>query len=96
LLFEDKEGALDFLKTALTQVGDTVRKWQYKRAKIFLKWLIDKLCYIAREQTYDPMKDNHYKRTQIVHVNLGFNVGSEDGGGRFAVVLWAPQKSKTI
>lgn len=95
-IFESVMGALDFLKSTLTMIGNTVRKWDYKKANIFLGWLETKLNYVKQENTYDPLKDNFYKRGEIVHVELGFNVGSEEGGGRFAVVLWAPQKSKTM
>ncbi|WP_003545442.1 type II toxin-antitoxin system PemK/MazF family toxin [Desulfotomaculum nigrificans] len=96
LLFENTIGALDYLKNILTKVGDTIRKWESKRGYIFLNWLDVKLNYLQREKYYDPIKDHYYKRGQIVHVDFGFNVGGEIGGSRFAIVLWAPQKSTTV
>jgi mRNA interferase MazF len=49
-----------------------------------------------KEATYDPKKDNYYKRGDIVHVDLGFNIGNEIGGKRFAIVCWSPQSSGTM
>lgn len=95
-IYEDVMGALDYLRTTLNEVGKIVKDWEHKRGCIFLKWLKTKLKYIKKELTYDPIQDNFYKRGDIVHVDLGFNIGSEDGGGRFAIVLWSPQKSKTM
>lgn len=95
-LFGEVKPALEKLKNTLTKVGETIRNWELKRGKLFVNWLNKKIDYIEKEQDYDPLMDNYYKRRDIVHVDLGFNVGSEDGGGHYAIVLWASQKSKTI
>lgn len=96
VIFKNTEGALDYLKGILTFISNEVREWEHKRAKIFLDWLHKKLIFAQREKTYNPLEDNYYKRKDIVHVDFGFNVGSEIGGERFAIILWAPQKSKNV
>ncbi|WP_414733455.1 type II toxin-antitoxin system PemK/MazF family toxin [Acetobacterium carbinolicum] len=55
----------------------------------------DKLCYwiktyanfINYEQRFDPKKLRRYKRGEIIKIDLGFRVGSEEGGLHYAIVL---------
>lgn len=55
----------------------------------------DKLCYwiddwtrfLKRETTFRPTSLRRYKRGEIIKVHLGFNIGSEEGGLHYAVVI---------
>ncbi len=55
----------------------------------------DKLCYwindwknfLSYEPQFNPIKLKRYKRGEIIKVHLGFNVGSEEGGLHYAVVI---------
>lgn len=69
-----------------------------KRADLISYWLKDFQQYISQEKTFDASKIKSYKRGDVVKVNLGFNVGSEQGGLRYAIVLDKDNKhnSKTI
>lgn len=96
MLLEDSPNGIEKLNEALETIRAAVPRWDEKRALILANWLIRKMEYLESEGCYQPKRDNYYKRGQIVHVDFGFNVGSEDGGGRFAVVLWSPQDSKTM
>lgn len=60
-----------------------------------LQSVADKLCYwfedyinfLGREQSFDPTKYPKYKKGQIIKVHLGFNIGSEEGGLHYAMVI---------
>lgn len=69
-----------------------------KRADLISYWLKDFQAYISREKSFDPSRIKSYKRGDVIKVNLGFNVGSEQGGLRYAIVLDKNNKhnSKTI
>lgn len=69
-----------------------------KRADLISYWLKDFQVYISREKSFDPSRIKSYKRGDVIKVNLGFNVGSEQGGLRYAIVLDKNNKhnSKTI
>lgn len=50
-------------------------------------WLEDWTTFLAFESQFSPMSLRRYKRGEIIKVHLGFNVGSEEGGLHYAVVL---------
>jgi mRNA interferase MazF len=94
--YEDVPGAMAYFQGILDDIRDKVKLFEHKRASIYIDWLKAKLQYIFKEDTYDPKKDIYYKRGEIVHVDLGFNIGNEIGGKRFAIVCWSPQSSGTM
>lgn len=69
-----------------------------KKADLISYWLKDFQTYISQETSFDPTRIKSYKRGDVIKVNLGFNVGSEQGGLRYAIVLDKDNKhnSKTI
>lgn len=69
-----------------------------KRADLISYWLRDFQSYISQEKSFNASKIKSYKRGDVVKVNLGFNIGSEQGGLRYAVVLDKNNKhnAKTI
>lgn len=69
-----------------------------KRADLISYWLKDFQRYISQEKDFDASKIKSYKRGDVIKVNLGFNIGSEQGGLRYAIVLDKNNKhnSKTI
>lgn len=69
-----------------------------KRADLISYWLKDFQQYLLQEKSFDASRIKSYKRGDVVKVNLGFNVGSEQGGLRYAIVLDKDNKhnSKTI
>ncbi|HGN5216767.1 TPA: type II toxin-antitoxin system PemK/MazF family toxin [Streptococcus pyogenes] len=50
-------------------------------------WIKDWVEYLRREEKFNPQKMLKYKRGSIVKVHLGFNVGSEEGGLHYAIVV---------
>lgn len=69
-----------------------------KKADLISYWLKDFQTYLSQETSFDPARIKAYKRGDVIKVNLGFNVGSEQGGLRYAIVLDKDNKhnSKTI
>lgn len=81
-----------FLDTLIQTPADA------KRADLISYWLKDFQLYISQEKSFDASKIKSYKRGDVIKVNLGFNIGSEQGGLRYAIVLDKNNKhnSKTI
>lgn len=50
-------------------------------------WLEDWTTFLGFEPQFSPRSLRRYKRGEIIKVHLGFNVGSEEGGLHYAVVL---------
>lgn len=57
------------------------------RADKICYWLNDWTKFIDFERTFSPFSLRRYKRGEIIKVHLGFNIGSEEGGLHYAVVL---------
>ena len=74
--------ALDDLKNVVNTKLDS------KTQRLMTQWLKEWAGMIDREKSgFDPKKMMTYKPGDIVSVNFGFNVGSEQGGRRPAVVI---------
>lgn len=50
-------------------------------------WMDDWTTFLSYELRFSPTSLRRYKRGEIIKVHLGFNVGSEEGGLHYAVVL---------
>lgn len=50
-------------------------------------WFEDYIRFLNRENNCDITKFPKYKKGQIVKVHLGFNIGSEEGGLHYAMVI---------
>lgn len=58
-----------------------------KKVDLLAYWLETFSGYLLDEQKFDYSKIPSYKRGDVISVNLGFNVGSEQGGLHYAIVL---------
>lgn len=58
-----------------------------KKADTLAFWLETFSDYLKREDDFDYSSLPRYERGNIISVNLGFNVGSEQGGLHYAVVI---------
>ncbi len=74
------DSALQALKTAITQLPG-------KKQNIIADWLFTWSKYLSFEHNFKPEKLRHFRCGDIVHLHLGFNVGSEQGGAHYAVVV---------
>lgn len=59
----------------------------YKKSALITYWLNDYKNYLENEDSFTPTKLVKYKRGSIIKVNLGFNIGNEQGGLHYCVVL---------
>lgn len=75
---------LDKYLEMLINTGDP--KFEGKADKLSY-WLEDWSTFLQYETQFDPKKLKRYKRGEIIKVHLGFNVGSEEGGLHYAVVI---------
>lgn len=58
-----------------------------KKANLLSYWLQDFFNYIEQEETFNSSFLKEYSRGDIIKANLGFNVGNEEGGLHYCVVL---------
>ena len=58
-----------------------------KKANLISYWLKDYIRYIENEETFSCEKLKKYSRGDIIKVNLGFNIGNEEGGLHYCDVL---------
>ncbi len=58
-----------------------------KKKKLLNYWISQYVNYLDFEDKFKPQKLLRYKKGSIINVNLGFNVGSEEGGLHYCVVL---------
>jgi len=91
----DDPASVTLLDGVLAKLRNFILAMELKSGTILVKWLDKKMSYIRQEKT-SASTAGYYSRGQIVHVDLGFNVGSEEGGGRFAVVLWTEANAGTV
>ena len=79
--------ALESISNILNYYHSSTDKSQNKKASLLSYWLIDYMKMLKREETFDSTKLKRYKRGEIVKVHLGYNIGSEQGGLHYAIVL---------
>lgn len=58
-----------------------------KKAELISYWVHDFIRMTNFEDIFKPTKNKRYKKGDIIKVHLGFNIGSEEGGLHYAVVL---------
>ena len=73
----------NFISAGINSSSDT----DYKKAALVSYWLNDFYKYMSWETNFAPQKLKRYERGDIVKINLGFNIGSEEGGLHYAVVI---------
>lgn len=74
------DNALQELKVAISELPA-------KKQGIIADWILTWTKYLRYERTFIPDMLGRYKRGDIVHLNLGFNVGNEQGESHYAVVV---------
>jgi len=79
----------DTLEVVLSELKDTILKQlDFKQAKILTYWLNDwNNIFLKNEVDFNPNELIKYKRGNIVKVHLGYNIGSEQGGLHYGIVL---------
>lgn len=89
----NRQSLLDFKNNVIKQLSTSIDNGiqkngkDYKRAALLTYWLKDFTFYYNNENNFNSKKLLRYERGNIIKVNLGFNVGSEQGGQHYAVVI---------
>lgn len=50
-------------------------------------WLEDYIKFLEYEPHFDSSRLRRYKRGEIIKVHLGYNIGSEEGGLHYCIVI---------
>lgn len=79
-----KEIALNQLNLLLTY---HIENNNLKKANLLSYWFEDFAKYNLNEKSFNPKLLKKYKRGSIIKANLGFNVGNEEGGLHYCIVL---------
>lgn len=86
-LEKHKERALrKFTEYLNTLISSDDARLQGKADKLAY-WMYDWTNFLEFESNFSPASLRRYKRGEIIKVHLGFNIGSEEGGLHYAVVL---------
>lgn len=75
------------INISLSNLSNSILTKSPEKQQILSEWLTLWSTYLRHEDTFNPCFLIPYKRGMIVHAHFGFNVGSEIGGARYAVVV---------
>ena len=79
-----KQKALNKIESLLTYY---IENNNLKKVNLLSYWFEDFTKYNLEEENFNPKFLKKYKRGSIIKANLGFNVGNEEGGLHYCVVL---------
>lgn len=89
-----KDMAIQHKKSAIKQLNRVFEAFinnpecsYLKKADILAYWIETFSRYLLDEKKFDYKRIPSYKRGSVISANLGFNVGSEQGGLRYAIVI---------
>lgn len=89
----DKKNIIENKNEAINKINEYLDnciiqdKKHAKKANLLSYWLKDFINYIEQEETFNSSYLKEYSRGDVIKVNLGFNVGNEEGGLHYCVVL---------
>lgn len=86
-VIEHTETALKRLETLLSKLATSDETDEISKADKLSYWIEAWCGYLDREDNFKPDKLKRYRRGEIIKANLGFNIGSEEGGLHYAVVI---------
>ncbi len=91
-----KENAKATIEKYLNDLIESEDDEDTKKASNLSYWIKHYIYYLNQEKTYNPKYQKNYKRGDIVKVNLGYNIGCEEGGLHYAVVINNPNKNSGV
>lgn len=86
-LIAHKNNALNSLDTYLKNLISSSDKRTNGKADKLSYWIKDWVTFLNFESSFSPSSLRRYKRGEIIKVHLGYNIGSEEGGLHYCVVL---------
>lgn len=84
---EDEPEELSELEVQLLALQKSIENLPEEKQKSMTKWIKRWKAYIDFEKRFKPHMNTKYEAGMLVQVNFGYNVGSEQGGIRPAVVI---------
>ena len=75
------------LSDTLEELKVTVSNLNQKQQELITYWINDWNSFLKDEQTFNPQNLISYKYGSIIKAHLGFNIGSEQGGLHYCIVL---------
>lgn len=86
-LNKHKENAMKSIENYIdTLIHSDDMKTQGKADKLCY-WFEDYIKFLNLESSFDSSKYPKFKKGQIIKAHLGFNIGSEEGGLHYAIVI---------
>lgn len=87
-----KESIVKNKNEAITKITEFLDKLMLdevylKKANLLSYWLKSYITYLNEEDNFDSNNLKEYCRGDIIKANLGFNIGNEEGGLHYCVVL---------
>ena len=86
-LVTHKNSALKSLDAYLKDLINSPDKKTNGKADKLSYWIKDWVTFLNFESKFSPSSLRRYKRGEIIKVHLGYNIGSEEGGLHYCVVL---------
>ena len=86
-LIEHKEAALQRIDNFIGNLINTEQRDLCGKADKFSYWIKDYINFLEFEPKFNSSKLRRYKRGEIIKVHLGYNIGSEQGGLHYCIVL---------
>lgn len=86
-LIDHKECSIDKLNTFIDSLIHNDSIYDSSKADKLCYWIEDWIKFLDYEPNFNPSSLRRYKRGEIIKLHLGFNIGSEEGGLHYAVVL---------
>ena len=87
VLIKHKQDALKALEDYIDSLISSAESADNGKADKLCYWLEDYTRFLRKENNFKATSYQKYKRGQIVKVHLGYNVGSEEGGLHYAIVI---------
>lgn len=84
---EHKNKALQRVDKYLDDLISSTDPKVNSKADKFSYWLEDYIKFLEFESVFTPVKMRRYKRGEVIKVHLGYNIGSEEGGLHYCIVL---------
>lgn len=83
---------------AFEKLEGQISKLSPGKQTVLSNWIGVWADYLKYESSFDPTRLMEYRRGDIIHIHMGVNVGNEEGGTRYAVVVenGNPHSSKVI
>lgn len=86
-LLQHKQEAVTSLSDYLDELINSDNPRFNSKSDKLSYWITDWMNFLRFEPQFSPQSLRRYKRGEIIKVHLGFNIGSEEGGLHYAVVI---------